>query len=84
MPTHIGPTFHEEPPNLFRVLVALRSTANLFHNLCLGAIDLDVGRCRAVSRIVGVRGADIRDFEHHVREPVFPPKGDTNVLHAVA
>lgn len=84
MPTHIGPTFHEEPPNLSGILVALRSAVDLFHNLRLGTIDLDVGRCRAVSRIVRVRGADIRDFEHHVREPVFPPKRDTNVLHAVA
>lgn len=31
------------------------------------AVDFDVGGCCAVGRVVGVGGADVRDFQHHVR-----------------
>lgn len=81
--TYIVPTFHEEPPYLLGVHVARWGATELFHDLCLGPIHLDVRRSRAGSRIVGVRGADVGDFEHHVRRAVFAPERDAHVLHAV-
>ena len=56
----------------------------LLHDLYLGPIDLDIGRCCAVSRVARVSGAYIRYFEHHVRRAVFVPERDANILHAVA
>ena len=56
----------------------------LLHYLYFGTIDLDIGRCCAISRVAGVSGAYIRYFEHHVRRAVFVPERDANILHAVA
>ena len=56
----------------------------LLHYLNLGTIDLDIGRCCAISRVGRVSGAYIRYFEHHVRRAVFLPERDANILHAVA
>ncbi len=48
------------------------------------AINLDVARRAAGVRFAGVCAADIRDFEHHVRFPVFVPEGDTDIGSAVS
>ena len=37
-----------------------------------------------MSGIVGIRGTNVGDFQHHVRVDDWIPEGDADVLHAVA
>lgn len=53
-------------------------------DLGFGTVDLDLPGIGAVSGIVGVRGADVRHFEHHVGLPAFLPERDAHVLHTVS
>lgn len=59
---YIGPTLHEEPPDLFGVGVShefrvcrhVRRLSKSFHNLRFSAINFYVGRRCAASGVVGV------------------------------
>lgn len=99
----IGPAFGEEPPglascdansveeliavNLFDVLHVAR-LLNLLHNPGFRSVDLDVSRFGAVSGVVRVGAADVRDLQHHVRLPLIfllaVPEADADVLHTIA
>lgn len=59
---YVGPTLHEEPPNLFREDVShdfrmcrhVGWIHELFHDLRFSTINFYVGRGCAMSRIIGV------------------------------
>ena len=51
--------------------------------LRLRTINLDVAGLTAGIGFVGIGAADVRDFEHHVRLPVFVPEGYADVGSAV-
>ena len=59
---YIGPTLHEEPPNLiredvshdFRMCRHVRWIHKPFHDLRFSTINFDVGRGCAMGRIIGV------------------------------
>ena len=99
----IGPAFGEEPPcftacdaDAVFELVAVHlgdffdglSALHSLHDLGFRSVDLDVAGFGAVGWVVGVRGADVGDFQDHVRLPLVRflavPEADADILHAVA
>lgn len=91
--TYIRPAISEEPNcgTMPRITVQSRDIFGLSWVAALPgpdfrfrAINLDVARRAAGVRFAGVCAADIRDFEHHVRFPVFVPEGDTDIGSAVS
>ena len=86
--THISPTMPKEPNGRTSPLMPIqpRDILRLARiptlptpDFCLGAIDLDVtGRATGVW-FAGIGAADVGDFEHHVRFPVFVPERDADI-----
>lgn len=81
---YVVPALHEEPPHRLRILVAVGHIVEAVQDLGLGPVDLDVPGGGAVGWAVGVGGADVGHFEHHVGFAAFFPEGDAYVLHAVS
>lgn len=66
------------------ILSLTRVAALAGPDLCFRTIDLDVAGLTAGVRFAGIRAADVGDFKHHVRLPVFVPERDADVGSTVA